>query len=245
MRRDAWNNRDRVELRRCRGCRFVYSALANFDYDAFTCDDTYVSRNREGLLELARQDHIPELMDEVVAKARLSGGRVLDIGCGMGLAALYLQDKGFEVYGVEESRIYLEKHKELNLASASHVESLGLDKGGVDLLVMKDVLEHINDPRRMLDEVLSYVRPNGYLFLRVPNVFHYYFHWAIDTKSHVNHFAPGQLSRVLATYGLRRVDFVTIRDISTTAGKLYNFIFWRLRKLIPMYHQISVLYQKN
>jgi hypothetical protein len=79
----------------------------------------------------------------------------------------------------------------------------------------------------------------------VPNVFHYYFHWAIDTKPHVNHFAPGQLERVLAKYGVRRVDFVTIRDISTTAGKLYNLIFWKTRKFIPMYHQISVLYQKH
>src|ERR1700686_667358 len=120
MKKDAWNNRDSVELRKCGKCKFVFSAIANFDYRPFVCSDTYETKSRDELLSLARQDHVCALIDEIIAKSRLNGGTAVDVGCGMGLATLCLQNRGFSTYGGEESQVYLRRHKQLNIVSSEN-----------------------------------------------------------------------------------------------------------------------------
>ena len=119
------------------------------------------------------------------------------------------------------------------------------EKNSFDLVIMKDVLEHVDNPVELLQEVVSFVKPGGYFYIRVPNVYHYPFHWSIDTKSHVNHFSPHKLTALLNTHAMKRVDFVSVHDVSTRVGKLYNAFFWRLRSVIPLYHQISFLCQRD
>jgi len=50
--------------------------------------------------------------------------------------------------------------------------------------------------------------------------------------------------QLLEQQGMRLVDFIAIYDISTFAGKCYNFVVWPLRRHLSLYHQISLLYQK-
>jgi hypothetical protein len=95
-----------------------------------------------------------------------------------------------------------------------------------------------------LQKVTSYVKPSGYFYIRVPNVFHYPFHWSIDTKSHVNHFSPKKLTSLLEKNNMKKVDFIGVYDISTKVGKIYNSVFWKMKHFLPMYHQISFLCQK-
>lgn len=245
MKNDAWNNRHGVELRKCNACNYVFSAVSVFEYDSFSAQEAFQSQTKEELLKVAQQENLPALIDEIINKAGLSGGRTLDFGCGIGLNSLCLQEKGFATYGIELSEIYLEKHKHLNIISAKSLGDFNAQKETFDLVVMKDVLEHVNNPKELLSELLSFVKPGGYFYIRVPNVYHYPFHWSIDTKSHINHFSPQQLMNLLEQNGMEKVDFIGVYDISTAVGKLYNFIFWKLKHFVPMYHQISLLYRKK
>lgn len=244
----AWNNHHGVELRQCDSCSFVYSKVFVCDYEGLGGRDPFPTQSNEQLkkqlFEMAQKERLPQFIDEVTEKAALQGGKSLDFGCGIGLSSLCLQKKGFNTYGVESSPVFLQKHKDLKIISTQSLSDFNDEKETFDLVIMKDVLEHVNNPVQMLSELLPFVKPGGYFYIRVPNVYHYPFHWSIDTRSHVNHFTPQHLMDLLEKNKMQKVDFIGVYDISTTVGELYNFVFWRLRNVVPMYHQISLLYQK-
>lgn len=242
MKPTAWNNRHGVELKKCSDCRFVFSAESLCDY--VSVGNTHEQRDAQALLKLAQQQRLPQLMDEIVAKTRLQHGTTLDFGAGIGLASLCLQNKGFTTYAIEASERFLLAHKKFSIISAPSLAALPVKKNSFDLVLLKDVLEHVDNPVHLLQETVSYVKPSGYFYIRVPYVYHYNFHWSIDTKSHINHFTPAHLTELMARNQMKKVDFVGVYDISTQAGKLYNAIFWKMRHAIPLYHQISLLYQK-
>ncbi|HVX00963.1 MAG TPA: class I SAM-dependent methyltransferase, partial [Candidatus Babeliaceae bacterium] len=242
MKATAWNNRHGLELKQCSSCGFVFTPTSLCNYPSSV--NPYASATKLELLRLAKEQNIPILVQEIIQKAQLSSGEILDFGCGVGLTALCLQELGFSVYGIESCQAYLDKHKELTLRSAKSLDALNALHNGFDLIIIKDVLEHVDYPKELLKDITTHLKPGGYLYVRVPNRYHYNFHWSIDTKSHINHFSPRQLSSLCTQNSLTKIDFIGIHDISTQVGKLYNSIFWRMRKILPLYHQISMLYQK-
>jgi 2-polyprenyl-3-methyl-5-hydroxy-6-metoxy-1,4-benzoquinol methylase len=243
MKPSAWNNRHGIELRKCKQCRFVFSAVSIYEY--ISAGNQYLDKTKTDFVIQANKQRLPLLADEIVKKTRLNKGKVLDFGCGIGLLALCLQEKGFSTYGIEPSKICLERHKELNITSTDDMHHFEEEKNKFDLVIMKDVLEHVDHPVELLQKVTSFVKPGGYFYIRVPNVYHYPLHWSIDTKSHVNHFSPKKLSMLLEKNKMKKVDFIGVYDISTKVGKLYNSVFWKARYFLPMYHQISLLCQKG
>jgi 2-polyprenyl-3-methyl-5-hydroxy-6-metoxy-1,4-benzoquinol methylase len=238
---NAWNNRDGIELRRCSGCDFVFSAEADFSYEEFFATG-FAGAGKNELMLQARAEGLDKMVAEIAAKAALpKGARVLDFGSGVGLAALGFMSAGFDVVVVEESRPYVEGHKPLGLRSFRSVAEARERCGSFDLVVMKDVLEHLSAPREVLSSVTQCVRPGGHFYIRVPNANAYPVVPRVDTRAHVNHFTPRTLVKLLAEQGIAMTDFVSVFDISSRAGKLHNSVFWPLRRFLPLYHQISLL----
>jgi len=244
MKANAWNNRNKIELRQCSSCGFVYSIVSEFKYTEF-CSGVYAAKTKDEILSLAYQQNIDKLVSDIIHKSKINyGGRMLDFGCGIGLTALCFQEHGFETFGVEQSNPFLQKHKELNIKSSNSLKEFNDEKGTFDIIVLKDVLEHIDFPVETLRSLISYLKPNGYFYIRVPNVYHYPFHWSIDTKGHINHFTPNILYKLMLSNNMEKVDFINVYDIKTKAGKIYHAVFWNLRNIFSMYHQISILYRK-
>ncbi len=54
------------------------------------------------------------------------------------------------------------------------IHDLPLDDGSVDAIICIAVLEHIEDPRRAMREMLRVVRPGGKVFIYVPFLFYYH-----------------------------------------------------------------------
>lgn len=71
-------------------------------------------------------DGMPELEQEALTLAR---GKILDIGCGAGSHALYLQEKGFDVTAVDISANAIEACKIRGLKKVSQTDFLNLDEG--------------------------------------------------------------------------------------------------------------------
>jgi 2-polyprenyl-6-hydroxyphenyl methylase/3-demethylubiquinone-9 3-methyltransferase len=98
--------------------------------------------------------------------------RVVDLGCGGGLFSLALAERGAEVVGVDVSRP--------SLASASReaarrgrsarfvcadMARAPLEEGWADLVLLSDVLEHVDDPKAAVREAGRLLRPGGTLFV--------------------------------------------------------------------------------
>ena len=104
--------------------------------------------------------------------ANLPGARVVDLGCGGGRLALSLARLGARAVGVDRSPASIRAaRREAHRRSSSvrfvcaDLLSAPLRSGAFDLVVMTDVVEHLENPRRALEEAGRLLRPGGRLFL--------------------------------------------------------------------------------
>jgi SAM-dependent methyltransferase len=100
------------------------------------------------------------------------GKRFLDIGCGRGYLLKMMDEQGSETLGIDISDYAIKAchEKDLNVV-ALPIENL-LDYpeiGQFDLVGMYDSLEHVTNPRQILQITNSIMRPNGVLVIRIPN----------------------------------------------------------------------------
>lgn len=102
-------------------------------------------------------------------------GKALDVGCGRGQLGAAVRDLGWEVWGVEQSgeacptaRERLSGLVEADLHDMKAVRE-GLGEQSFDALIFSDVLEHVYDPRTVLEQYLTLVKPGGRVFVSVPN----------------------------------------------------------------------------
>ena len=242
MKENAYNNRDHVKLLKCSDCDFVYSETVCCNYTNYSIPT--LKQSSDALDSASISQGIYGLATEIIDKTSVKQGSVLDYGCGAGLMLRVFKEYGYEVLGVEESEIFrtiLGRENISSIASLSEIDDL---RESFDLVIVKDVIEHLENPVEAINEIVSFIKPGGFIYVRVPNRYAYPFHWAVDTVEHVNHFTPSALKRIMNT----RMKFhgdVKIYDISSRAGRLYDSVFWKLRYFLPMTHQISLIFKKS
>lgn len=106
-----------------------------------------------------------------------AGSRVLDVGCASGYLARELVQAGCRVTGIEydpelaaKARQYCDQVIEGDLDLMDLKGALG-DRT-FDAVLCGDVLEHLRDPVRVLEQLRQSFAPQGYLVVSVPNVAH-------------------------------------------------------------------------
>ena len=100
--------------------------------------------------------------------------KVLDLGCGTGvlLEALCSTFKSWEFLGIDPSYPKGKPPKEirengiLHHGSAYNIEA---KKCSIDLLIMSDIIEHLNRPDEALQEVARVLDAQGIVIVTVPN----------------------------------------------------------------------------
>ena len=116
---------------------------------------------------------IPFLSDATTIDKNLS---ILEIGCGEGGNLKPFLDIGCKVIGVDLSERKIENGKQffsdhpnknnLTLIVEDIYQSETLDQ--YDLIIMRDVIEHIHFQERFMSYVKKYLKPNGKFFLAFP-----------------------------------------------------------------------------
>lgn len=105
------------------------------------------------------------LVDFVAAHA---GRRVLDLGCGLGGYARALTDRGLDVQALDVVPEYVERARELGVdARVYDGERIPLGDGSVDTVILLEVVEHLDDPARLLREARRVARRN--VLVTTPN----------------------------------------------------------------------------
>jgi ubiquinone/menaquinone biosynthesis C-methylase UbiE len=98
--------------------------------------------------------------------------RLLDLGCDSGDVTARLVDKAEETYGVDNNPEAIaaakRKHKGVKFVLAKG-ERLPFKDDFFDAVVMGEVLEHVEDERKTLNEVYRVLKPGGTLILSVPH----------------------------------------------------------------------------
>ena len=114
---------------------------------------------------------------EVVALVPETARRVLDIGCGAGrLGEAIKQRQQASVCGIElDARAAEAARQRLDHVWAGDVERLDIQiaPGSFDAIVCADVLEHLREPGRLLEQAREWLTPDGRLIASIPNVRHH------------------------------------------------------------------------
>lgn len=195
----------------------------------------------------ARRRRFAERMTLVLQ--HLSAGRVVEVGCAMGLFLEQLLDNGFEAEGVEVVPSALELCRARGLAVHSgRFEDVALPEGAYDALFSWEVLCHLASPEEFLAKVRRLLKPGGLLFLTTPNSagIEYDTIWA-DGRRHHHNLKPHVFLEIFSLQGLRillercgyriitaatpgTMDLENMRELSIKSG--IRFASAMLNKLI-------------
>ncbi|MBU1092078.1 class I SAM-dependent methyltransferase, partial [Patescibacteria group bacterium] len=93
--------------------------------------------------------------------------RILDVGCGTGENFYWLSKFG-EVTGADTSELAVELADQKGKAVLGRTEDLPFEDGTFDLVTAFDVLEHVTDDAKVLQEWKRVLHSGGRLFLSVP-----------------------------------------------------------------------------
>lgn len=136
--------------------------------------------------------------------------RLFDIGCGTGWATSLWQKRGFDVTGLEPSPVRSKVAREtyrLNVSS-EHLENFVI-KDLFDVIVLRHLLEHIEEPAKMLTKIKSFLKPGRLLVIVIPNINcigRYLFrdNWEWILPWHLHFYTPKTLSRLLEKVGYEK-----------------------------------------
>tara|TARA_B100001123_G_C15291794_1_gene1017721 strand:+ start:1531 stop:2274 length:744 start_codon:yes stop_codon:yes gene_type:complete len=122
--------------------------------------------NFESEIERTSKKFTRDIVDTVKEKKIL-----LDIGCGTGLNANYLKEKGYEIYGIDVSQIAIDKFNEKGFKGKIMDISQTLDfkENFFDVVFASEVIEHISYTEGFLKEIKRILKPKGILYISTPN----------------------------------------------------------------------------
>ncbi|MCG3205117.1 MAG: Ubiquinone biosynthesis O-methyltransferase [Elusimicrobia bacterium] len=102
-----------------------------------------------------------------------SGGKILDVGCGSG--NLLEKLNGDRLVGIDLSDTLLNQARErlkdkpnCELIKAD-IERLPFERGLFDCVICSEVLEHVENPKLVIDEMFRVIKPQGLIVITVPN----------------------------------------------------------------------------
>lgn len=158
------------DLVRCGKCGFTYVGEKNYikkitSLYSQMSDSVYLQEERERRLSFRR----------VLARIEsLQGGRkgkVLDIGCCTGGLLVEAKKRGWNVYGVDPSLWACKTAKRLHHLSLLNttIESYRGRPNSFDAITILDVLEHVENPKLLVDKVRTLLKKDGVVCIVTPD----------------------------------------------------------------------------
>jgi SAM-dependent methyltransferase len=118
--------------------------------------------------------YLPEKWEYKVASRDLrDANSILEIGCGPGFFKAHLNvNQNRKIYGLETNQVAAKMavSKGYEVVSDSLDELLCNCQFRFDSIVLFQVLEHLENPRELLFQLKSLLKPNGRLIITVPNL---------------------------------------------------------------------------
>ena len=206
----------RVVLCRACGLGYLNPRMTAPEYRKFYTDE-YWQLNSSNLIGASTRhrylaQQIYDFINEYITDVLGTDLSILDIGCGTGETLHILADRtGSRGWGVESSasaaKWAREKHGH-TIIQRDFFDSR-LPKSHFDLIVASAVLEHFLDPLAALYEMKRLLKPQGLLFIRVPNLeglsFRYRSAKRVFKVVHTYYFTPMTLSTMLQRAGFQQV----------------------------------------
>jgi SAM-dependent methyltransferase len=147
----------------------------------------------------------------------VDAGAILDIGCGAGLFLQTFRDTSWRLHGIELSPAVAQVARERTGADVfvGDVMAASFPDASLDAVTSFDVLEHMHNPRDVMNRIWRWLKPGGVFYVFVPNVaclearvFGSYW-FGLELPRHLFHFSPRSLRSLMASEGFDEEWLVT------------------------------------
>jgi SAM-dependent methyltransferase len=189
-------------------------------------------------------------LSRYVKKLNLSPfNSVMDFGCGDGQLVEVLRQKGFDAIGVDFQ--LCSRHQNLAyFKTYDQIENESLGK--IDVIILRHVLEHVNEPNKFLKILAEKFKCNHFL-VEVPNFeshFRYFFkknYSQLAIPGHLYHFSANSLACTLKDFDITNISNVSVVVLGKSLFKVLGFevgdmgavnlLFYPLQLTIEFFHK--------
>lgn len=167
---------------------------------------------------------------DAIARFKKSGS-LLDLGCSAGSFLESMRSESWKLFGIEMSAKAARTAEERTGARVfvGDILDAPFPRESFDVVTCFDVLEHVYEPRKVMQRIANWLKPGGIFYVLVPNidsaearVFRTYWH-GLELPRHLFHFSPKSLSFVAESAGLDKVSLETHRNPAVGTSLRY---FW-------------------
>ena len=130
------------------------------------------------------------------------GARVLDVACGAGVLCRKIAERrpASRVTGVDFSEYTIARNREADAGAVEYVcldvrSSLRSLRGGFDVVTMCEILEHLDEPERVVADAMTLLRRGGRFVVTAPH------DEGVPSPEHVREWGHDELFHLLAPYG--------------------------------------------
>ncbi|MEW6102531.1 MAG: class I SAM-dependent methyltransferase [bacterium] len=212
-----------VEIKRC--YQRDYNGVNNLPLDKIAND--FVSETR-------MKEQIDVLLRYV---GDLEGKKILELGSGYGGFIVATRERGFDAYGLEPDKDCYEISLKLLKLNGFPEDIITLGKGenipysdeSFDVIYSTQVLEHVQDPKKVLKEAIRVIKKGGYLQFVIPNYASFY-------EGHYGIFWIPYLPKVVAKLYVRLYG----RNYSLIERLNFINLGW-LKRCFKQFNNIEVL----
>lgn len=198
----------------------------SFDYHSVAGDYQYRALHSGHPMQRFWHGGKLAMIDRLIRPHLGSGSRLLEIGCGAGNLLLQASVPGSYPLALDLSMqalrfVHLRLDEALSAADApagytctqAIGESLPFREGSFDCVLMSEVIEHLEAPRRSVGEAVRVLRPGGRLLITTPNYRSFWpvMEWLVDRlnmapkmggEQHISRFHSSSLKSMLLGLGL-------------------------------------------
>lgn len=153
---------------------------------------------------------------------------VLEIGCGTGATLLEIKNryKNANIYGIEINKNACKIAKNNCNLIVGNIEQIELSYQNdfFDYIILGDLLEHLNDPWKVLGNIRKYLKKDGFLIASIPNIMHAsiskelikgsfsYTNSGILDKTHLRFFTLKEIQKLFEgnNYSIKKLQSVNI-----------------------------------
>ena len=195
-----------IEMTICENCG-LHQLIHGIEPDAFYSDYMTPSSWKS-------EPHLSKLVDVISQLVKFQDS-IIDIGCNDGKFLMALKNQGFKnLYGVEPTKNTAEAAKSSGFSVTNEyldvvvAESLVREHGEFDVVVTRQVLEHIKDIKSFLGSVRTLLKDKGILVIEVPDSEINFKHSDYGVwEEHLNYFTQSSLTRILSEMGWEIVNW--------------------------------------